>query len=103
MTQLLSWVAFPVALGLVSLGCGLLVQKLTGRELAGPLLLPVGLALVVVVAELTTKLSATARFTTPVVLVLALIGVAGSRPWRKGARPRLGGGAPAAAPRGSPR
>jgi hypothetical protein len=89
MTQLLCWVAFPLVLGLLSLGCGLLVDTLSGQRLPEPLVLPVGLATIVVVAELTTKLNATARFTTPAVVALAVIGIAVARPWRK--RPRLGG------------
>lgn len=88
MTQLLCWVAFPAVLGLVSLGCGLLAEKATGRRLAEPLVLPIGLALIIVVAELTTKLDATARFTTPVVVALALLGFVLARPWR--IRPLLG-------------
>jgi hypothetical protein len=89
MTQLLCWVAFPLVLALLSLGCGLLVDTLSGHRLSEPLVLPVGLATIIVVAELTTKLNATARFTTPVVVVLAVIGIAVARPWRT--RPRLGG------------
>src|SRR5436309_7340016 len=95
MTQLLCWVAFPLVLALLSLGCGLLVQALSGERLPEALVLPVGLATIVVIAELTTKLNATARFTTPVVVALAVVGIAAGRPWRR--RPRLGGWPVAAA------
>ena len=82
MSQLACWLAFPAVLVILSLGCGLLVERVSGLELSEPLTLPVGLALVIDVAELTTKLSATAPLTTPVVLVLALIGFVVGRPGR---------------------
>jgi len=88
-TQLLSWVAFPLVLALLSLGCGLLVQWGAARPLPEGLILPSGLALIVVSAELTTKSSATAKLTTPLVVVLALVGLALAQPWRR--RLRLGG------------
>ena len=89
MTALLSWVAFPLILALLALGCGLLLQRATGRALPQGLILPVGLALIIVVAELTTKTSTTARATTPLVVAIALIGLALARPWRR--LPRVGG------------
>ncbi len=89
MTAVLSWVAFPVVLGLIALGCGLLLQWAAGRPLPEGLLLPIGLALVVVVAEITTKSGSTAKLTTPLVLALAAIGLVLTQPWRRGLR--LGG------------
>ena len=83
MTQILSWVAFPLVLALLSLGCGLLVQCGAGRALPEGLVLPSGLALIIVIAEVTTKESWAAKLTTPLVLVLALAGLALARPWRR--------------------
>jgi hypothetical protein len=82
MTQFISWVMFPVVLALLSLGCGLLLERASGVKLPGALLLPVGLALIVVVAEITTKSSATANLTTPLVVLLAIVGGVLGRPWR---------------------
>ncbi len=72
---------FPVVLLAVCLGCGLLVDWAGGRRLAGPLLPAVGLALVIVVATLTTQRPETASWTTPAVVVLAVAGYATS--WRR--------------------
>jgi hypothetical protein len=88
MTQLVCWVLFPVVLGLLSLGCGLLLEAASGRPLPEPLVLPAGLAVIIVVAEVLTKSGTTARFTTPAVVALAVIGAALAL-WRR-ARPRLG-------------
>jgi hypothetical protein len=74
MTQLVCWVLFPLVLGLLSLGCGLLLEWATGRRLPEPLVLPAGLAVIIVVAEVLTKSNATARFTTPAVVALAIAG-----------------------------
>jgi hypothetical protein len=76
-----AWVLFPVVLLAVCLGCGLLADWAGGRRLAGPLLPAVGLAVVVVVATLTTERSETASWTTPAVVVLAVGGYATS--WRR--------------------
>ena len=86
MTQLLSWVAFPLVLALLSLGCGLLLQWAGGQALPEGLLLPAGLALIIVVAEVTTKSSSTAKLTTPLVVAIALVGAALAQPWRRGLR-----------------
>jgi hypothetical protein len=86
MTQFVCWVVFPIVLAVLSFGCGLIVERASGLRLAEPLLLPVGLAAIVVVGELMTKSSATARFTTPIVVVIALIGIAVGRPWRRVSR-----------------
>src|SRR5947208_16314300 len=80
MTQLGCWVLFPAVLVARSLGCGLRLERAAGLRLAEPLLLPAGLAVVIVVAELVTKWSAIAKFTTPVVVVVALVGFAIGRP-----------------------
>jgi hypothetical protein len=89
MTQFICWVAFPLVVALLSLGCGWLLEWGCGRPLPEGLLLPAGLALIVVVAEITTKSSWAAKVTTPLVVVLAVVGLALARPWRRGLR--LGG------------
>src|ERR1700693_2436839 len=88
MTQFLCWVVFPLVLAILSLGCGLLLERAAGVRLPEGLVLPAGLALIVVAAEITTKSGATANLTTPAVVALALVGFVLGRPWRL--RPRLG-------------
>jgi hypothetical protein len=83
----LAWIVFPVALGLLSLGCGLVLQRVKGGWLAEPLLLPAGFALIVVVGSLATATEATASLATPAVVVLAIIGVGLSWPWRRPTEP----------------
>lgn len=75
MTLLISWIAFPALLAAACLGCGLLVERLAGR-LPGVLLLPLGLAVIVGVTQVTTYWDATAELSTPVVVVVALLGIA---------------------------
>jgi hypothetical protein len=66
----------------LSLGCGLLVEQVSGMRLPGTLILPVGFALLAVAAQLATATSATARAAVPLVVVLAVAGFALSYPWR---------------------
>src|SRR3954452_5761892 len=81
MTLVVSWLVFPALLVLLALGAGLLADRLSAGRLPGVLLAPVGLALVIVVAQLLTYSSSTAGLTPAVVVVLAVIGFAlgGSR------------------------
>ena len=61
MTSLLvAWIAFPLLLSALSLGCGLLVERASGFRLPGTLILPVGFALLAVGAQLATARAATA-------------------------------------------
>jgi hypothetical protein len=85
MSLVVSWLGFPLVLGLLSLGCGLLIEQAAG-PIRRSLLLPVGFSVIVVVGVLTTTNSATARLTTPIVISLAVAGLALSLPWR---RPRV--------------
>src|SRR5437763_7186017 len=81
------WVLFPLVLLAVCLGCGLAVDRVAGRVLSGAMLLPVGLALVIVAATLTSSRPATAPLTTAAVVVLAVAGYAVSWPRLRALRP----------------
>ena len=63
--MVLAWIVFPLVLGVLSLGCGLLVEQLAGIALPGALLLPLGLAVLVVEADLATMTGATATLAAP--------------------------------------
>ena len=88
-----AWLLLPLALGLLSLGCGLLVERAAGVQLQRELLLPCGFAAIVVISLCTTENSATARLTMPIVVALALAGYGLALPWR----PRRMSGWPLAA------
>src|SRR3954467_6078760 len=60
---------------MLSLGAGLLLERLTGARMAGAALAPSGLALLIVVAGLTTLTSATARLTTPLAVAIGAAGL----------------------------
>jgi len=70
------WVLFPLLYCVLALGCGLLVQRLSGGALHGILLLPVGYAGIVVASQVTTYWGATTFLATPLVIVLAVAGYA---------------------------
>jgi hypothetical protein len=87
MSLLVPWVAFPVLLVALSAGCGLLVERAAGLRLPVGLLLPAGFA-TLMVAALFPPVPHVARLATPLVVVLAVAGVALSfrrrldyRPW----------------------
>jgi hypothetical protein len=83
MSLLVPWLVFPLVLALLSLGCGLLLEQLSATDLSTALLLPAGLAVVIVAAEFATMTSATAAFATPLVVALAVTGWGLSLPWRR--------------------
>ena len=87
MTIFVAWILFPIVLGLLALGCGLLLQAATGIKLAEGLLMPTGIAVIILVAEILTKASWLAPATTPIIVVLAVIGGVLARPWI--VRPRI--------------
>jgi hypothetical protein len=74
MDLLLAWLLFPLLLTIVTGGLGLLVERVSGAAIPGTLLVPTGLAALIVVATLTTEWSTTAPATTPVVVALAGLG-----------------------------
>jgi hypothetical protein len=77
-TLLVAWLAFPLVLSALCLGCGLLVERASGSRLPGALLVPVGLALIVALTQVATYRDATAELATPLVLAAAVGGVATS-------------------------
>jgi hypothetical protein len=91
MSLTLAWVVFPAVLLAVCVGCGLVVDRLSGRMVERCLLAPLGFAVVVVIGGACTMEPATARFATPAVVVTAIAGFALNRN-RLGERagPRLG-------------
>jgi hypothetical protein len=76
--MLLDWLAFPLVVLVISVGCGLLVERIGGWEVPGVILPGVGLALVIVVASLTTQSQTIAPDTTWFVVAVALLGYASS-------------------------
>ncbi len=89
-----AWVLFPAALVLAGYGVGLLVEEVSARKMQGALVVPVGLAAVIVLGAIITSWAATAPLATPVVAVIAVIGLVRhgrSRrvdPWALSARAR---------------
>ncbi len=79
-----SWLAFPVLLAGLALGCGLLLQRVARLTVPGPLVVPAGLALIVVAGQLTTSTDATAELTVPLVVALSVAGFAVSGRWWSG-------------------
>jgi hypothetical protein len=79
--MVVDWLAFPLVLLAVCLGCGLAVERAGGWTLPGTLLPSLGLALLIVVATLTTQSATIAPLTTWAVVLLALAGYASS--WRR--------------------
>src|SRR4051794_13158480 len=75
MVFLKAWLLLPALLALISLGWGLAVERASGARLPGVLLVPVGLAAVMVVACATMTLDATAELSRPVVVLGALAGL----------------------------
>jgi hypothetical protein len=80
----LCWVVFPLALVLIAVGCGLLLEVLSGFQLRGPLVPAAGLAMVIVVGDFATALSGTAPWATPLVVALAVCGYGLTRRLRGG-------------------
>jgi hypothetical protein len=68
------WALLPLALGLISLGCGLLLETASATRLPGALLLPVGFAVAIVAAPFAALSSSTASFAAPLAVALAVIG-----------------------------
>jgi hypothetical protein len=82
MSLLVPWLAFPAILVLVGVGCGLLLEWISGIDLPRVLVLPSGIAVIIVSVEFPTMTSATAPFATPLVVGLAVAGWASTIPWR---------------------
>ena len=75
MTFLICAIGFPLLAGVLSLGCGLLVERAAGR-LPGALLVPAGFAGIVVVSQLGTGLDLLSDVTPILVALLAVAGFA---------------------------
>jgi hypothetical protein len=79
-TFVLAWVAFPVVLGALGLGWGVVIEELSGARLAtGALLVPVGLAAALVVAALLTTNGVSAPFAVPIDALVAVGGLIRAR------------------------
>jgi hypothetical protein len=79
----LSWLAFPLLLGLLSVGTGLAVRWLVRGALPGVLVPAIGIATMVVLAELAVTSDATAELLTPAVVGIALAGFVMAKPWKR--------------------
>ncbi len=77
------WLLVPLVLALLVGGHGLLIERLSGISLPGPLLPGVGLASLIVVTGLLTITGGTARLAAPVAAAVAVAGVVCGRPWRR--------------------
>ena len=75
MTLLVAWLVFPAALTVLAVGCGLLVDLAAGRRLPLALIPAVGFAAIVVVGFFTLE-DATAELSVPVVVAIAIAGLA---------------------------
>src|SRR5690349_2460083 len=74
--MLIAWLLLPLLLGLVAFGIGLLVDRVSGGRIPEVLLLPLGIAGVIVVGQFAAVGDFTAELATPACIVLALAGYA---------------------------
>ena len=82
MTLLVYWLLFPLALTVLGLGCGLLLEAASAVRLPTALLPAAGLAVIVVAVSFTTMTDATAELSIPLVVALAVAGFLLSPPWK---------------------
>jgi hypothetical protein len=75
MLLLQAWLLFPALLAVLSLGLGLLVDRISGSRLPGVLLIPTGLAAIIVLARAAMTLDLTAELATPLVVAGAIAGI----------------------------
>jgi hypothetical protein len=72
-------------LALLALGCGLLLERVIGVRIPGPLLIGTGLAVLICAGQFLTLSDATAELVAPVVVALAVAGFGlGRRRWPSG-------------------
>ena len=83
MTLFIAWIVFPLLFAVLALGCGLLLEQVSGKRLPRALLAPAGFALILVIGNLATAHASTARLATPVVAAVAVAGLGLTFPWRK--------------------
>ncbi len=89
MSLLAAWLLFPLVLWVLALGCGLLLEGVAALRLPGALLAPAGVAAIVVVAGFTTSSAATASLTVPLIVALAVAGLASGTSGRLSRRAAL--------------
>jgi hypothetical protein len=81
---LTAWLIFPLLMTVLALGCGLLLERVSGTRLPGALVLPAGLAVVSAIGLFPIMSDATAELAAPLIAVLAVVGLVLSPPWRRG-------------------
>jgi hypothetical protein len=79
MSLLVPWLVFPLLVGALAYGCGLAVWRIAGIAVPGALIPPLGLAMIIVTAQIATTFDATAELAAPLVAALAIAGVVISR------------------------
>ena len=72
--MVVAWLVFPVVLSALALGCGLLLERVSRVRLDRVLLLPTGVAMIVVIAQIATTSDITADLATPVIAACAVAG-----------------------------
>ncbi|HTN26007.1 MAG TPA: hypothetical protein VL120_18605 [Solirubrobacteraceae bacterium] len=75
MHLLAAWVLYPVALGVVCLGLGLLIARVAGWAMPGILLLPAGCAALLAYARVVAANPTSAKLALPLLLVLTVAGL----------------------------
>lgn len=73
---------FPIVLAVLAVGCGLLVERAAGVELSPAMLLPLGIATIVVIAQFPIAVGLE-WLTTAVVVIAAVAGLRLAPPWRR--------------------
>jgi hypothetical protein len=74
-TLLIAWLVFPLVLAVLSVGCGLALERAASIEIPAPLLLPTGFALISVLNQFAILSDSTAELATPVVVAVAIVGI----------------------------